>query len=102
MGMGPRATRSASVDELHHQERGAIRLFQSIQSRNARVIQCGQELRFSLEPREAFGILHEALGQNLDRDLSAELRIARAVDFSHAAGAKRGDDLVNAQAGSRR
>ena len=32
--------------------------------------------------------------QNLDRDVALELRVARAIDLAHAAGAEGGEDLV--------
>ena len=41
-----------------------------------------------------------AVGQDLDRDVAVEARVARAVDLAHAAGAEGGEDLVGAEAGS--
>jgi hypothetical protein len=43
----------------------------------------------------------ERLGQNLDRDSAIQLRVLRAIDFTHAAGAERGQDLVRAEACAR-
>ena len=40
-------------------------------------------------------------GQNLDGDVAAEPRVARAIDLAHPAGAERRDDLVRAR-GARR
>ena len=34
------------------------------------------------------------LGQDLDRDLAAQPRVARPVDLAHPARAERGEDLV--------
>ena len=41
-------------------------------------------------------------GQDLDRDVAAEPRVARAIDLAHAAGAERRDDLVGAEPGAGR
>ena len=41
-----------------------------------------------------------ARGQYLDRNVTPEPRIARAVDLAHAAGADRRGDLVDAEAGT--
>jgi hypothetical protein len=35
---------------------------------------------------------------DLDRDLAIQLRVARAIDLAHAAGAERRDDFVRAKA----
>ena len=37
---------------------------------------------------EAIGIVGERGGQDLDRDVAAEPRVARAIDLAHAAGAE--------------
>jgi hypothetical protein len=38
------------------------------------------------------------LGQHFERHVSTEANVARAVDLTHAARAKRRDDFVRAQA----
>jgi len=45
------------------------------------VIERGQRLRLTLEPREAFAIEGKRFRQDLDRDLAIELCIARAIDL---------------------
>ena len=40
------------------------------------------------------------VGQDLDRDLALQLRVVRAVDLAHAAGADLGGDFVRAEAGA--
>ena len=42
----------------------------------------------------ASAIRGEVGGQDLDRDVTIQLRIARSEDFSHATGAERCDDPV--------
>jgi hypothetical protein len=36
--------------------------------------------------------------EDLERDIPIQLRVVRAIDLTHAAGAKRRDDLVRAEA----
>ena len=50
------------------------------------------------EPGEPIGIVRERVGQDLDRDIAIELRVARAIHLAHAAFADRGGDLVGAEA----
>jgi hypothetical protein len=40
----------------------------------------------------------ELLGEDLDRDVTTELRVARALDFAHAALAEKRPDFVGAEA----
>ena len=49
--------------------------------------------RFLQEARDAIGIAADRLGQDLDRDVALQLRIARAIHLAHAAGADRVEDL---------
>ena len=44
------------------------------------------------------GSLANDVGQDLDRDVAIQLRVARAIDLAHAAGADRHDDFVRAEA----
>ena len=44
--------------------------------------------------------MRERLGQDLDRDVAIQLRVARAKDLAHAAFADRRSDLVDAEAGA--
>jgi len=60
------------------------------------VVQRGERSRFAFEPCDPVGVGRQRFGQHLDRDDPPELRVARAVDLSHAAGAEQGDDLVTA------
>ena len=64
------------------------------------MVQRGEGLGFALKPREPLGVGGERLGQDLDRDVAIQLRVARAIDLAHAAGAERGQDLVRAEAGA--
>ncbi len=61
------------------------------------MIQRREQLRFALEAGQPIGIAGEEVGQDLERDVAPEPRVAGAIDLSHAAGAERGDDLIGAQ-----
>ncbi len=53
---------------------------------------------FLLESPQAIRIRRERDGQDFDRDVSSEARIARPVDLPHPAGAERGENLVRTKA----
>jgi hypothetical protein len=61
------------------------------------VIERRQHLRFALEPGDAFRIVGHRIRQGLDGDLTPEIRVTRAVDLTHATGAKRSDHFVRAK-----
>ena len=73
-------------------------LFQSVDAADISMIRGRERLRFPPKPREAIWIGGERVGQDLDRDGAIQLRVPRAVDFTHAAGAERRQDLVRAEA----
>ena len=58
------------------------------------MIERRQRLRFPLEPRQAVGIVRKRLRDNLYRDGTTELRIARAIHLAHATGAQPPGDLI--------
>jgi hypothetical protein len=63
---------------------------------------CRERLRFAREARQPIGIGREQLRQDLQRDIAIELRVTRAVDLSHPAGAKWGEDFVRTDSGASR
>ena len=65
-----------------------------------RMVQRREDLRFALETRQAIGITGEGIGQDLERDVALQLRVLRAIDLAHPAGADLGGDLVDAEAGA--
>ena len=60
-----------------------------------RVVERGEHARLALEPRQALGVARELVGQDLDRDLAAELGVASAIHLAHAADAELREDLVD-------
>src|SRR5690348_8519372 len=55
----------------------------------------------AFESGDAHGVAAEGLGQDFDRDLAAELRVARAIDFAHSTGPERTENLKSAEPGAR-
>ena len=61
---------------------------------DVRVVERGQYQRLALETGETIRITREGVRQHLQRHLTIQLEVARAVDFTHPAGAKCGKDFV--------
>ena len=61
------------------------------------MVQRGEGLGFTREASEPVGVVRERLGENLDRDVAIELRVARTEDLSHPAFADKRRDLVHAE-----
>ena len=88
-----------AFDELHREEPRAVVLVQPIDRRDVRVIQGCEQFGFALEACEAVGVFGELARQRFDRDLAAELRVARAINLAHAADADQAGDLISAEDG---
>ncbi len=81
-----------ALDEFHHQ--GAI--LDSVDLRDVRVVERSEHLRLALEARQALRVGSKEVGQDLDRDLAVQARVARSIHLTHAARAQRADDFVGA------
>jgi len=53
--------------------------------------------RFLLEAVQTIGVARKRSGQHFDRDVASETRVARAIDFAHAAAAEKARDLIRAE-----
>jgi hypothetical protein len=62
-------------DELHRQKPNAVALVQTVNRRDVRMVQCGQELRLPFETSQPIRILDNLGRQSLQRDLSIERRV---------------------------
>ena len=83
-------SRSASVSpstSSRIEEADLVGFFESVDRADVRMIQRRERPRFALESRQPRRVAGERLRQHLDRDLAAELAVARAVDLAHAADA---------------
>jgi hypothetical protein len=78
----------------------AAGIFDAMDLRDVRMIECRQELRFPAEPCEAIGIVGDGGQQDFDRDVTIQLRIAGAIDLAHPARADLGGDFIRAESGA--
>jgi hypothetical protein len=91
-----------ALDKFHHERGQTAVLFESVDGGDVRMIQRGEDLGFALKTGHAVRVMREFGREDLQRDITIELGVPRAVDLPHAAGAKRGEDLVRAEARSER
>ena len=64
------------------------------------MIERREQLRLALESRDAIRIAGEEGGEDLDRDVAAQARVARPIHFAHAARADGGNNLGRAESGA--
>jgi len=62
------------------------------------VVQRREHLRFAREPGESCDVAGERVGQDFERDVTIQLRIARVIDLAHGPCTDWGDDLVGTEA----
>ena len=53
------------------------------------MIQRGQGPGFTVEAGQSLRIRGDRLGEDLDGDLSSEIRVGRLIDLAHATGSER-------------
>jgi hypothetical protein len=85
-------------DQLEGQGPDAVHIFESVDGRDVRMVQRREDLRFATEARHPVGIGEKDVGQEFQRDVPAEGRVARLVHLSHPAGSEQARDLVPADA----
>ena len=73
-----------------------------VQRADVRMIQRRDRTRFTVEAVAQLRIGRELRRQNFDRDRAIEARVARPIDFAHAARANERDDFVDAKLRSSR
>ena len=64
------------------------------------MVEGGEGVCFAGEPRQAIRIAGEGVGQNLQRNVAIEFRVARPIHLSHTARSEGGEDLVRADVGA--
>jgi hypothetical protein len=65
--------------------------------RDVRMIERAEDLGFPLKSRKSVRIARERVGQNFNRHLALQPRIARAIHLAHTACANERDDFVRAE-----
>ena len=68
-----------------------------VHGEDIRVVQRGGCAGFLLESTEAIDVGRKCCGEDFDRDITSESRIARTVHLAHAASAEGGHDFVRAE-----
>ena len=68
--------------------------FEPVNGRYMMMVERRQDFRFALEARHPTAIGRELVGQDLERDVSIELVVAGAIDFSHPADPEQLENLV--------
>ena len=61
------------------------------------MVERGERLRLAAETCQAFRVAATARA-GLQRHLAIQIRVARAIDLAHPAGAQRAEDFVRAEA----
>lgn len=105
MGMAPRSFREIfPKDEFHHQGDGGSRpdLLDAVDRRDVWMIERRKQLRLAFESGEAFWVPRHLGGKDLDRHITVEPRVARAVHLAHPARADGRGDFTGAEASSGR
>ncbi len=94
-----------ALDQFHDQEAGRltvdVSLFEAIEGRHVRVLQCRQCFGLALEAGHPLGVVRHLRWQHLDRHPTIHPRVTRCPHLSHAALAERGFDFVGAELGLR-
>src|SRR5207344_2696581 len=90
-----------AINELEDEGVSAVRLLGTVDRRDVRMIERGQRARLAFEPRQTIGMLSDVGRQDLESHLAAKLRVARAIDLAHTAGAEqRSEDVCTETAAS--
>jgi hypothetical protein len=86
--------------QLAHEIRRAVVNTHVVNGEDVGVVQLAGRARFLLEAVHAPGVGPQSARDQLDRDVPAETRVARAIDLAHAAGAQPTDNLVGSDPGA--
>jgi hypothetical protein len=73
-----------------------------VNASDVRVIQAGQQLRFTLESSQPLGIVGIDVWQDLQRDVATQASIVRTVDLAHAAASDQRIDTIRTEDRTRR
>ena len=83
-----------AFDQLQDQRMDLATVLEPVDAADIRMIQRGQHVRLAREARPPIGIVHERVGQNLQRDIALQLRVVRAIHLAHAAFADQPRDAI--------
>ena len=86
--MGNQPVERLAFDELHRQEMEPGCLLDRVDRDDMRVVESGDGPSLALEAPEAVWITGHLGWQHLQRHVSAQLHVGRAIHLAHAAGAE--------------
>jgi c-di-GMP-binding flagellar brake protein YcgR len=81
-------------DEFHHEELPSTGFLNSVNRRNAWMIQRRQYTRFSLESGRPVSVVTEGFGKKFDRNTTTEFRVSGLIDVTHASRTEMARDFV--------
>ena len=76
------------------------RILDTVDRGDVRMVEGREQAGLALESSEPIGIARHRLEQDLDRDVSTECRVVRAIDLTHAARTNRGQDVIRTETGA--
>ena len=85
-----------AFNQFQDQCADAVALFDPVDGADVGMVERREHPRLALEARQAVGIRGEDSRQDFERDVSPELRIARAIHLAHAARSEQCLDLIDA------
>jgi hypothetical protein len=77
-----------ALDEFQDQHGRRAGILDSVDRRDERMVQRGQDLCFAAEPGRPIAIVRDVVRKHLERDVASERRIAGTIDLSHSSGAE--------------
>ena len=89
------------VHQLHDERVCRPGILEAVDLCDVRMVERGQHLRFTVKAREPIRIAGKRRGQDLERDVAAELGVAGAIDLAHTACAQLVQHLDKNQASCR-
>jgi hypothetical protein len=90
-----------AFDELHHQMIETVLMPNVVKRADVRMVETRHCSGFTFESLPQFRVCGHMIGQNFNRDDSIQASVASAIDLSHPARAKRGEDFVGPKSRSR-
>ena len=86
--------------QLQHERPRPLGFLDAVDGGDVGVVEAGEDLRLPRESGEAVRIAGEGVGEDLQRDLAAQLRVGGLPDLAHAAFTEEGGDVVVPEAGA--
>ena len=86
-----------ALQVLHDEVAGALLFADVVQRADVRVVETGDDARFTLEAFPRVRCLSERRREDLDSDGAIQPRVTRLIHLAHAACTERRDDLVRAE-----